>query len=135
MRFDETTIRVLVRGDYGKCYDFYADVLGLVAVWGDRKGPYTSFAAKEGEPPCFAIFAGDNMSMFQGYTQPSATMQPDTVTAVIPSEDLDKDYRRLKEAGVDFLGEPQSIEEWGMRCTYFRDPEGNLFELNDASGV
>ncbi|MFQ7552802.1 MAG: VOC family protein [Blautia marasmi] len=34
-----------------------------------------------------------------------------------------------------FLGEPQYIEAWGMRCTYFRDPEGNLFELNDANNV
>ena len=73
--------------------------------------------------------------MFRGYTQPLGTAQPDTVAAVVPSQDLDADYLRLKEAGVPFLGEPQYIEAWGMRCTYFRDPEGNLFELNDASGV
>ena len=75
------------------------------------------------------------MPMFQGYQQPNVNAQPDTVVAVIPSEDLDADYQRLKDAGVLFLGDPQRIEEWGMRCTYFRDPEGNLFELNDASGV
>lgn len=55
--------------------------------------------------------------------------------SIIPTLDLDRDYLRLKEAGVSFLGEPQYIEAWGMRCTYFRDPEGNLFELNDTSGV
>lgn len=75
------------------------------------------------------------MSIFSGYTQPAGSTQPDTVVAVIPTLDLDADYQRLKEAGVPFLGEPQYIEDWGMRCTYFRDPEGNLFELNDASGV
>ena len=52
---------------------------------------------------------------------------------------IDRRYRRtataLKEAGVQFLSEPQLIEDWGMRCTYFRDPEGNLFELNDARGA
>lgn len=135
MRFHETTIRILVRKNYGACFDFYTEKIGLTPVWGDRNGPYTSFAAKEGEPPCFAIFAGANMSMFQGYGQPDGNIQPDTILAVIPSDDLDKDYKRLKEAGVQFLGEPQRIEDWGMRCTYFRDPEGNLFELNDASGV
>ena len=46
-----------------------------------------------------------------------------------------KDYLRMKDAGVQFLAEPQFMEGWGMRCTYFRDPEGNLFELNDASTV
>ncbi len=135
MRFNETTIRILVRKDYGACFDFYTEKIGLTPVWGGRNGPYTSFAVKEGEPPCFAIFAGANMTMFKGYEQPDGTAQPDTVTAIIPSEDLDADYLRLKEAGVEFLGEPQRIEDWGMRCTYFRDPEGNLFELNDASGV
>ena len=75
------------------------------------------------------------MTMFKGYKQPIENAQSDTVVAVIPSDDLDKDYQRLKDAGVIFLGEPQLVEDWGMRCTYFRDPEGNLFELNDASGV
>jgi predicted enzyme related to lactoylglutathione lyase len=135
MRFNETTIRILVRKDYGVCFDFYKEKIGLVAIFGDRNGPYTSFAVKEGEPPCFAIFGGINMTMFKGYKQPDGNTQPDTIVAVIPSDDLDRDYQRLKEAGVKFLGEPQLIQEWGMRCTYFRDPEGNLFELNDASGV
>lgn len=133
MRFNETTVRILVRKNYGECYDFYTEKIGLTAVWGDRNGPYTSFAAGSNASPCFAIFSGENMTMFQGYMQPDASMQPDTIAAVIPTDDLDGDYLRLKEAGVTFLGEPQYIEAWGMRCTYFRDPEGNLFELNDSS--
>lgn len=135
MKFDETTIRVLVRKDYGACFDFYTEKIGLTAVWGDRNGPYTSFATSVQEKPCFAIFSGEAMPMFQGYEQPNGSTQPDTVAAVIPTLDLDADYLRLKEAGVTFLGEPQYIEAWGMRCTYFRDPEGNLFELNDAANV
>lgn len=133
MNFNETTIRVLVRKDYGECFDFYTEKLGLVALWGDRNGPYTSFATSIDSPPCFAIFSGTNMPMFQGYEQPQSTTQPDSVVAVIPTLDLDGDYLRLKDAGVLFLGEPQFIEAWGMRCTYFRDPEGNLFELMDGN--
>lgn len=135
MRFDKATIRVLVRKNYGECFDFYTDKLGLVVVWGDRNGPYTSFAVSKDAPPCFAIFHGSNTAMFQGYEQPNNSTPADTIVAVIPSEDLDQDYLKLKEAGVQFLGEPQLIEDWGMRCTYFRDPEGNLFELNDVFGV
>ena len=135
MRFDDTTVRILVRKDYGACYDFYTEKMGLIPVWGDRNGPYTSFTVKEGESPCFAIFAGANMTMFSGYEQPKNNAQPDTIMAIVPSDDLDGDYQRLKAAGVEFLGEPQTIEDWGMRCTYFRDTEGNLFELNDASSV
>ena len=135
MRFDKTTIRVLVRKDYGVCFDFYTKKLGLVPVYGDRNGPYTSFAIKEGESPCFAIFAGANMAMYKGYTQPDGNTQPDTIVAIIPSEDLESDYRKLKEADVEFIGEPQFIAEWGMSCVYFRDPEGNLFELMNGESV
>lgn len=133
MRFQETTIRVLVRKDYGACFDFYTEKLGLIPVWGDRNGPYTSFSAKEGEAPCFAIFLGEHMTMFPGYQQPVGESQTDTIVGIIPTDDLDSDYQKLTKAGVPFLGEPRFMEEWGMRCTYFRDPEGNLFELNDAS--
>ncbi len=135
MKFNETTVRILVRKNYGECYDFYTEKMGLIPVWGDRNGPYTSFAVSPDTSPCFAIFLGDAMPMFQGYHQPDGDRPTDTLVAVIPSHDLDGDYLRLKEAGVPFIGEPQYIEDWGMRCTYFRDPEGNLFELNDASGV
>lgn len=135
MRFNETTIRILVRKDYGACFDFYTEKLGLVPVWGDRGGPYTSFSMGEGAAPCMAMFAGANMSMFTAYAQPKTGEQPDTVVAVIPTDDLDGDYKRLKDAGVPFIGEPQLIADWQMRCVYFRDPEGNLFELNDATSI
>ena len=135
MRFGDTTLRILVRGNYGKCFDFYTNIIGLVPVWGDRNGPYTSFAISADAPPCFAIFSGGNMSDFEGYIQPQENTQPDTICGVIPTDDLDCDYKRLCELGVKFVSEPRMMAGWGMRCTYFRDPEGNLFELNDATTV
>jgi len=135
MRFNELSARILVRGDYRVYFDFCTEKLGLIPVYGDRNGPYTNFTTKEGEPPCFAIFLGANTAMWKGYEQPKECMPADTIVAVIPSDDLDRDYKRLKEAGVQFLGEPQFIPEWGFRCTYFRDPEGNLFELNHNASV
>lgn len=133
MKFMETTIRIIVRKNYGECFDFYTEKLGLYTIWGDRNGPYTSFAISEDAAPCFAIFLGEAMSMFQGYEQPTMCAQSDNIVAVIPTLDLDNDYEQLSKKGVVFLGEPQYIDSWGMRCTYFRDPEGNLFELNDAN--
>lgn len=133
MNFNETALRILVRGDYGKCYDFYTEKLGLIPVWGDRNSPYTSFTVSKDLPPCFAIFSGDAMSLYDGYVQPKTNIQPDTVVAMIPTYDLEGDYARLKSLGVEFIGEPQTIKEWGMRCVYFRDTEGNLFELSDST--
>ena len=133
MRFNETSMRILVRKDYGKCFDFYTEKIGLVPVWGDRNGPYTAFAVKEGAPACIATFAGKNTEAFKGYAQPAANAPQDTAVAVIRTEDVAGDYQRLKEKGVEFLGEPQRMDDWGgFNCTYFRDPEGNLFELMDG---
>ena len=132
MELNNVSVRILVRKDYGACYDFYKDKIGLVPLYMDRNGPYTGFAIKEGEPALFAIFAGKNTELFKGYESPGGNFQPDTIALILHSNDLDKDYQRLAKAGVQFLGEPQYIEGWGMRCTYFRDPEGNLIELNDG---
>ena len=133
MRFNDTTIRILVRKDYGACFDFYTQKWGLVPTWGDRNGPYTSFAAKEGEKSFLALFLGANTEAFKGYKQPKENIQPDTVVVVLPTNDVAGDYQHLKEKGVEFLGEPQFMEEWGgFNAAYFRDPEGNLFELMDG---
>ena len=64
-----------------------------------------------------------------------AGVRADTLCGVIPSRSLDEDYERLCAAGVEFLAPVREMKEWGMRFTFFRDPVGNLFELNDASGV
>ena len=132
MNFTNVSVRILVRNDYGACYDFYKDTLGFTPMYMDRNDPYTAFAQDEDSPPMFAIFAGKNTEMFKGYKQPASNTQPDTIALILHSGDFEKDYNRLKEAGVEFLGEPQFIEDWGMRCTYFRDPGGNLIEINDG---
>jgi len=132
MNFDKSMATVLVRKDFGACFDFYAGKLGLIPVWGDRNGPWTGFSTKEGGEYCFAIFAAEVQSAYKGYVQPSATAQPDTISLGIPSDNVDEDYKRLKEAGVEFLGEPQTMDEWGMRCVYLRDPEGNLLSLEGS---
>ena len=71
--------------------------------------------------------------MFKGYKKPTTSNPSDTISIMIPTDHLEEDYKRLKDADVQFLGEPQFVEDWQMRCTYFRDPEGNLFELSDSN--
>lgn len=67
--------------------------------------------------------------MYKGYIPLTGTGRLDRVIYVIPTDNIDEDYKTLKDKGVCFIGEPQTIKEWYMRCVYFRDPEGNLFEI------
>ena len=45
----------------------------------------------------------------------------------LASDDLDADFRRLKDKGVDFIEEPTQYD--GLRIATLRDPEGNLVQL------
>ena len=133
MQWNKLMNVVLVRNDYGVCYDFYTEKLGLIPVYGDRNGPTTSFTAKEGNPECLVIHNAAEMSKIKAYTPPAISTAADTILLGIPTDDVDKDYKRLKEAGVQFIGEPQTMEA-GWRMAYFRDTEGNLFEIGSPVG-
>ena len=130
MKFTAPTVRLLVK-DFPTSFDFYTQTLGLSVLWGDRNGPFASFCAPGGDKPLLSAFAAALQGMFPGYTPPSGTGVIDQTVIIWPTADIDADYETLKARGVVFLGPPTTIPEWMMRCTYFRDPEGNLFELSN----
>ncbi len=43
-------------------------------------------------------------------------------------ENIDEEYKRLREAGVEF-SEPPNDTAWGARIAPFRDPDGNYLQL------
>ena len=48
-------------------------------------------------------------------------------------KDIDTEYERLRQAGVQFNCPPTPVQESRMiRTTYARDPEGNFFELMEV---
>jgi len=133
MNLNKATVCIQARKDFGACYDFYTQKLGMVAVYGDRNGPYVSLATDAKTPACMGLFLAKNRTYYNGYTLPKEDTQPDTICLSIPTDDIHVDYARLKEAGVEFMGEPQLIEGWGVTTTLFRDPEGNLLELTNGT--
>ncbi|MDH5402544.1 MAG: VOC family protein [Candidatus Heimdallarchaeota archaeon] len=49
---------------------------------------------------------------------------------VIRVSDIDKTYIDLKNKGIFFLNKPTIQEEWYLKTAHFRDPDGNIIELN-----
>lgn len=43
-------------------------------------------------------------------------------------DDVDAAYKTLTQKGVKFLKQPIT-RDWGQRTTYFRDPDGNVWEI------
>ena len=49
-------------------------------------------------------------------------------------EDIDALYDELTAEGIEFISEPVTLSK-GVRVAYMYDPEGNIVELSDRSGV
>ncbi len=109
-----THVRLLV-DDFGECFRFYRDTLGLEATFGDQEGPYASFGT---EPATLSIFTRAGQAE-------TVDLRGSGDGALVPLEvdDVDAAARRFG------LAEPTSRPDWGIRVTYLRDPSGNLLEL------
>ena len=134
MSFNRVTASVQARNDFGKCFDFYTTKLGLVPIFGDRNGPYTSFAGRKEEEPFFAIWdSKDDNQKVTGYVIPYNTASSDTLAAIFHTKNFENDYNKLLNLGVEFIGK-RAIASDGfiINTAYFRDPEGNLLSLEDG---
>jgi lactoylglutathione lyase len=124
-----TRIRLLM-GDYARAFRFYRDVVGLTPVSGDEDGVYVEFAVGEA---ILALFDRRRMMEAMG-THASILAEPervgDATVVCLEVDDLDAQYERLQQAGVRFVTEPHDQPTWHVRVAHFRDPEGNLIELN-----
>jgi catechol 2,3-dioxygenase-like lactoylglutathione lyase family enzyme len=119
--------RLLVSNFKG-CFRFYRDVLGLQPVYGAEDGTYADFATGS---VSIALFDKQEMSQALG-TRGKAVRadSQDSVCLVFGVESVDAACERLVEHGVSLLVGPTDHSEWGIRTAHFRDPAGNLIEIN-----
>lgn len=127
-----THTRLLV-SNYRDCFIFYREVLGFPAVWGDE---YTRYAAIDVDGHKLALFSRAKMAEAIGAEQPlPIPEEQDSVCLVFAVEDVDQVYQALKEKGIAPINEPHDRNDWGIRCFHFRDPDGNLIEVNKELGT
>lgn len=122
--------RLLIQ-DYQACLHFYRDIMGFEITWED--GDYASF--QEGEIR-LAIFKRELMSEAIQTTGMVVDAEcQDIFALIIEVSNVDKYYQQLKEKGVEFAKVPQDYPGWGIRAAHFRDPDGNLIEINSGLEV
>jgi lactoylglutathione lyase len=124
-----TRVRLLV-SDVQACFHLYRDVQGFEVLWADEEGNYVSF--KTGDV-LLTLNRQDSMTAAVGTTDkpPSAACQ-DKVALIMAVEDVDVIYQQLQARGVAFITEPIDHTNWGLRTAHFRDPDGNLIEINSS---
>lgn len=124
-----TGTRILVK-DYLAALRFYRDVLQFPVSWGDETTGYISFdtggvllAVFGRQAQADAVGAGD---------LPTEAVAQDSFVLTFKVDDVDAEYERLRLRGVTFIAPPVDRPNWGERTAHFRDPEGNLIELDQG---
>lgn len=122
-----THTRLLV-SNFKTSFIFYRDVMNLPVKWGDERGPYDSFDAGD---HILALFLRQPMALaIEAATPKQMPTEQDCFCLTFAVEDVDGTYGDLMERGMVPLNEPHDRPVWGIRCFHFRDPEGNLIEIN-----
>ena len=105
--------------DFRRSLVFYRDTLGFQVLTEDENFGYASFATR-------------------GATLAFARVEADAEQAALVGRhtgigwaiaDLDSSYRVLEAGGVEFDMPPQK-QPWGGYMAMFRDPDGNVFYLD-----
>ncbi|MGI8505002.1 MAG: VOC family protein [Hassallia sp.] len=131
MTLQFTYVRLLV-SNFEACFIFYRDVMGFDISWGDKNGAYAEF--KTGDTK-LALFKQHLMAEAVGNAnQPSFLECQDRSALIFAVGNVDETYQQLTKKDVRFVTEPCDHPDWGTRTAHFRDPDGNLIEINSNLG-
>jgi catechol 2,3-dioxygenase-like lactoylglutathione lyase family enzyme len=120
-------IRLLV-SDFKACFRFYQDVMGFKATFGDENDVYADFATGGST---LALFGRSNMGEAVGTLHlPESAIAQDRMCLIFAVKSVDETCQHLKSLGVSLVSEPMDRPGWGIRTAHFRDPDGNLIEIN-----
>ena len=123
-----SNVRLLVT-DLAATLAFYRDTLGFPVLFGAAEEMYVELTVSEGVT--LALFGREHMAQAVGTTHrpPFAECQ-DTVALVFSVENVDEAAAQLQAKGITLEAEVQNRDVWEIRTAHFRDPDGNLIEIN-----
>ncbi|MFD2169827.1 VOC family protein [Tumebacillus lipolyticus] len=119
-------VRLLVP-NVQECFLFYRDVIGLKVRYGDETTPFAEFQTGSINLALEPLLVSEPD---QAWTKPNEFSAQDRVAIILRVDDVDAAYDQLRSKEVAFVKEPHDTPEFGMRVAYFRDPVGNLIEIN-----
>jgi len=106
--------------------------MGFAVVWGEEDGIYADFNVNG---HLLALFGKAPMAEAIGAESPKPkSEQQDDLCLIFSVDDVDDTYDSLQQKGIVPISMPHDRKEWGIRCFHFRDPAGNLIEINKEIG-
>jgi lactoylglutathione lyase len=117
--------RLLV-ADFPATFRFYRDIMGFKPTYGDENDVYADFDTGSGS---LALFVRSFMAQAVG-TGETPIVSQDRIALIFGVENVDATCQELREKGVTLVAQPEDHPDWGIRTAHFRDPDGNLIEIN-----
>ncbi len=117
---------VLLTRNFEKCKRFYNETLGLEVKETDEG--FISFKLDDQQE--LALMTLDVAAQMTNEKTIKEKEKGGTNTLLATFvENTDKTYKELKSKGVEFI-QPPKTQPWGQRTAYFKDPDGNLWEIS-----
>jgi glyoxylase I family protein len=133
--------------DADRLLAFYRDVLGFEEVMDFTWPPGTDAAdritALDGSSARQIMLrkGGSRLELFQFHAPEPSPGDPRRPVCdhgithlCLAVTDIDAEYARLRDAGMEFHCEPQELAP-GLHTTYGRDPDGNVVELHQFAAA
>ncbi len=127
--FNQVSAVVLFVQDFDTCLTFYRDALGLKVVQQEPKS--AAFKMADQDFALVEISEAAEMVNLAVDAFEAQSGKADRVLLCARLENVDIAYETFKARGVVFT-RPPTDQPWGIRAAYFRDPEGNLWEIAHA---
>lgn len=118
---------VLYTKNFNEMVKFYKDKLGLEVRMADMENEFIEFRLSEEN--ILAIVNDDAVKEMCGLEALNVTEKSQILHGIV-SSDIETDIKSLKDKGVTFLHDIKTTS-WGQNVAYFRDPDGNLWEIGD----
>jgi catechol 2,3-dioxygenase-like lactoylglutathione lyase family enzyme len=127
MKMRMSYVRLLV-DNFDECFDFYTVHIGAKVTWGAKGEAYAEFQLGD-DTTRIAIFRREVAATalrLEGAAAPAS----DRFSLILEVDDVDAWARNMEVKGVPLVARPVDREKWGVRTVHFRDPAGNLIEIN-----
>ncbi|MDY6783845.1 MAG: VOC family protein [Cyanobacteriota bacterium] len=126
MEFEYACTRLHVT-DYAACLQFYRETLGFKVTYQED-----DYAELETGVTKITLSQQQKLKAMMGNSDADVDSHSDRILLSFKVRSLDEATQLLSAKGVKLTGTPWEYPDLGYSTTFFRDPDGNLIELQQA---